>query len=270
MIHAISTGKVKITKNWIEGKGSGIKRLANTMFDKAFTDWLPIWCYLIEDQGHLILVDTGISQATRKRRYFPPHNLLVQRAVDFSLAPEEEIGPQIRALGYDPKDVDKVVLTHLHQDHDGGLHYFANAEFIVSQEEWKAANGFAGRMAGYINQLWPKSFSPRLIEFNNSPFAAFPKSYQIGERLTLVPTPGHSPGHMTLVYDHLDVRYFIIGDTAYSEHALFNEITDGVTADIETAKMSMRRLCSSFAHDKNNIVLPSHDAGVLERLEKSA
>lgn len=269
MIHAISTGQVKITKSWLEGKEMGLKRLANTLFDKEFTEWLPIWCYLIETRDQLILVDTGISQATTVRRYFPPQTILTQRAVDFHLRPEEEIGPQLQALGYNPKDVNKVVLTHLHQDHDGGLHYFPNAEFVISRKEWEVANGFAGRMAGYLNQLWPKSLNTRLIDFTGNSFAGFPGSYQIGEGLTLVPTPGHSAGHMSLIYEDHDARVLFIGDTAYSEYALINEITDGVTTDIETAKTSMRRVRSVFANDKKNIVLPSHDPGVLERLEKT-
>ena len=268
MIHAISTGRVRITKRWLAGKGSGTKRLANTLLDKEFTDWLPIWCYLIEDRDRLILVDTGISQATSVRRYFPPQTVLVQRAVNFQLRPEEEIGPQIRDLGFNPKDIDRVVLTHLHQDHDGGLHYFKNAEFIVSRKEWEAANGFSGRMAGYLNQLWPKSFNPKLIDFTDSPFASFPLSYQLDEGLTLVPTPGHSLGQMSLIYETQNDTYLFIGDTAYSEDALENEITDGVTTDIETAKRSMRQVRSAFVEDKHMIVLPSHDPGVLNRLEK--
>lgn len=268
MIHAISTGQVKITKNWLEGKETGAKRLANTLFDKEFTEWLPIWCYLIETQDRLILVDTGISHATTVRRYFPPQTLLTQRAVKFRLQPEEEIGPQIQALGYDPKDVELVVLTHLHQDHDGGLHYFPNAEFVISQKEWDAANGFAGRMAGYLNQLWPKSLNTRLIDFTGGPFAGFSESYQLGDGLTLVPTPGHSVGHMSLIYEDQGACYMFVGDTAYSEYALVNEITDGVTTDIETAKESMRRVRSTFTKNKKNIVLPSHDPGVLDRLEK--
>ena len=270
MIHAISTGQVKITKRWIEGKGSGVTRLTNTLFDKEFTDWLPIWCYLIEDRNRLILVDTGISQATNTRRYFPPPTLLMQRAVKFNLQPEEEIGPQIRTLGYDPKDIDLVVITHLHQDHDGGLHHFPNAEFLVSREEWEAANGFAGRMAGYLNQLWPKNFSPRIIDFPNNSFSTFPKSYQIGEGMTLVPTPGHSPGQMSLIYENQNVRYFFIGDTAYSEYGLMNEITDGVTTDIGTAITSMRQIQSSLTSRKENIILPSHDPEVLNRLGQIA
>ncbi len=267
MIHAISTGQVKITKNWLEGKESGQKRLANTLFDKEFTEWLPFWCYLIETQDRLILVDTGISRATTLRRYLPPQDLLIQRAVNFRLQPEEEIGPQLQALGYEPRDIDTVVLTHLHMDHDGGLHYFPKAEFVVSRKEWGAANGFSGRMAGYLNQLWPESFNPRLIDFTGDPIAGFSESYQIGENLTLVPTDGHSFGHMSLIYEDDDARYLFIGDAAYNENALTHEITDGVTTDIDSAKASMRKIRSAYAKDKKNLVLPGHDPGVLERLE---
>jgi len=50
-IHAISTGAVKITQSWRVGRGAGIRRLAHTLFDRQFTDWLPIYCYVIEHPG---------------------------------------------------------------------------------------------------------------------------------------------------------------------------------------------------------------------------
>jgi glyoxylase-like metal-dependent hydrolase (beta-lactamase superfamily II) len=49
--------------------------------------------------------------------------------------PEQEIGPQLRALGVGPRDVKRVVLTHLHMDHDGGL-----AHFPTAKSWWRRVN----------------------------------------------------------------------------------------------------------------------------------
>ncbi len=134
-------GQVQITQNWRKGQGEGIRRLANTLFDQNMTEWLPIYCYVIEHPEGLIVVDTGIVSTANTPVYFPPWMRLVQRAARFRIEPEQEIGPQMAAGGLSPQDVRWVVLTHLHQDHDGGLQYFPQAEFIISRLEWQAARG---------------------------------------------------------------------------------------------------------------------------------
>src|SRR6185369_2583576 len=133
MIHAITTGHVNITKAWTNGKGQGLGRLMNTLFDKEFTGWLPIWCFLVEHPEGLLVVDTGILSNANEPLYFPPYMPLLQRATKFQISREQELDCQIQALGYSTNDVRYVICTHLHQDHDGGLGFFPNAEFIVSR-----------------------------------------------------------------------------------------------------------------------------------------
>jgi hypothetical protein len=59
-IHAISTGRVKVTRSWRVGRADDSMRLVHTLFDKQYTDGLPIFCYVIEHPEGLIIVDTGI------------------------------------------------------------------------------------------------------------------------------------------------------------------------------------------------------------------
>lgn len=61
-----------------------------------------------------------------------PSHPYVMLEVHRRTAPEEEIGPQLGALGIQPADVRWGVQTHLHIDHDGGLKYFPEAEILVS------------------------------------------------------------------------------------------------------------------------------------------
>jgi glyoxylase-like metal-dependent hydrolase (beta-lactamase superfamily II) len=264
-IHAITTGHVKITNRWREGHGQGAFRFLRTITDRHFTDWLPIYCYVIEHSSGLIVIDTGIPADANKPVYFPPYIRLIQRAAKFRITAFQEIGPQMRQLGLDPADVRTVILTHLHQDHEGGLHHFPNAEFFVSRTEWDIAQGFTGRLRGYLNSRWPSDFKPTLIDFADSAIGTFPQSQQIVDGLYCLPTPGHSDGHMSILLEDGPQRYLFAGDVAYTEMALMNGILDGVTLDLDLAAQSMQRT-RDLVLSAPTIFLPSHDPDVETRL----
>jgi len=266
-IHAIETGRVRITERWREGEGTGMRRLLNTWFDKAMTDWLPVHVWLIEHPEGLIAVDTGIPADANKPRYFPPFMPLVQRAAVFDIAPEEEIGPQMRTRGLAPEDVRWVVLTHLHQDHDGGLHHFPNAEFLVSRAEWAVATGFKGRMNGYLNQRWPRGFAPTLVDFEDGPLGPFPRHTSLTRAgdVKLVPTPGHSPGHLSVLLEEGETTIMFAGDTSYTEDHLVRMVADGIGADLE-AEIETHRRILAYTAQRPTVYLPSHDPDASRRL----
>jgi glyoxylase-like metal-dependent hydrolase (beta-lactamase superfamily II) len=268
-IHAIETGKVKITKNWRTGLGDGNKRLMNTLFDSEFTEWLPIYVWVIEHPEGLIVIDTGIPADANKRIWFPPFMPLLQRAAKFQMTPEEEVGPQLRQLGLSPNDVRWVVLTHLHQDHDGGLHHFPNAEFVVSSKEWEMAVGLKGRMNGYLNQRWPDWFKPRPVDFNSGiPFEPFGGHHTLtqGEDIHLVPTPGHSPGHLSVILIEDDLSIMFAGDASYTDELLLAQRVDGIGPDPQAQQETHRKILA-YAERHRTVYLPTHDPAAKERLE---
>ncbi len=264
-IHLISTGQVKITQNWRVGKGSGAMRLVNTLLDRQFSDWLPIYCTVIEHPEGLIVVDTGIPSDANAPIYFPPHMRLVQRAAPFDISPEQEIGAQMRVRGLNPADVRWVVLTHLHQDHDGGVKHFPNAEFLVSRQEWAAGQGFGGRMSGYLNWRW-RGLAPRLVDFESGAHYGFDASETLTPDIRLVPTPGHSAGHLSVVVEQDDHTLFIAGDAAYTQDLLIQDRIDGVGPDPEAQHDSHRRIMA-LAAQVPTVFLPSHDPDAAYRLE---
>jgi len=267
-IHAISTGEVQITQSWQVGRGEGIQRLVNTLLDHYVTEWLPIFCFVIEHPEGLIVVDTGSPSNANAPIYFPPWMRLVQRAVRFRIEPEQEIGPQMLSRGLSPQDVRWVVLTHLHQDHDGGIHHFPKAEFIVSSNEWQAASGLKGRMGGYLNQRWPQWFSPTLIDFTDDGVTGFSGRHllTVSGDVFFVSTPGHSAGHMSVLVDEADHVVMLAGDSAYAQALLLDGSVDGIGPNPTLQKETKQRILQ-FAAQHPTVFLPTHEWDSARRLD---
>jgi glyoxylase-like metal-dependent hydrolase (beta-lactamase superfamily II) len=235
-IHAIETGKVKITENWRVGRGDGAMRLMNTLFGGQYTEWLPVYVWVIEHPEGLIVIDTGTPSDANKRIWFPPFMPLVQRAAKFDVTPEQEVGRQLQRLGFSPEYVRWVLLTHLHQDHDGGLQHFPNAEFIVSRHEWAFSGHHTLTRSGDVH---------------------------------LVPTPGHSPGHLSVILVEGDQSIFFAGDASYTEDLLIAGKVDGIGPDPRTQHETHLQILA-YAEENPTIYLPSHDPGSKTRLENRA
>jgi glyoxylase-like metal-dependent hydrolase (beta-lactamase superfamily II) len=122
-IHAIQTGTVALTTAWREGVGHGRRRLLHAILDRQWTETLPIYAFAIEHPEGVIVVDTGETARAAQPGYFPRWHPGL-RAFREWVEPDQEIGPQLAALGIRPSDVRWVVMTHLHTDHAGGLHHF--------------------------------------------------------------------------------------------------------------------------------------------------
>jgi glyoxylase-like metal-dependent hydrolase (beta-lactamase superfamily II) len=267
-IHAISTGRVRITKNWQIGREDDSMRLAHTLFDKHFTDWLPIYCFVVEHPEGLIVIDTGIPVNPNKPIWFPPWMRLLQRAAYFDkMTKEDEIGPQLQQRGLSSKDVRWVVMTHLHQDHDGGLHHFPNAEIVITQNEWRAATGFGGKIGGYLNHRWPTWLSPTLIDFDHSLYYTFPKSHTLTKQkdIHLVPTQGHSAGQMAVILEENSHFICFAGDVSYTQQLMLDQQIDGVSPNVKDAQQTLERMYK-FVQTVPTVYLPSHDPDSGQRL----
>ena len=124
-VHAIQTGFVKIKSAQVEGHGHNrITRQLAIFADRNWTEWLPTYAWAIEHSEGVIVVDTG--QGAHLLQTGSSYHPYARWEVVFRIDPEEEIGPQLLSLGIGPRDVKRVVLTHLHMDHDGGLAHFPN------------------------------------------------------------------------------------------------------------------------------------------------
>jgi glyoxylase-like metal-dependent hydrolase (beta-lactamase superfamily II) len=268
-IHAIQTGTVAITTAWRDGVGHGRMRLGHTLLDRDWTEPLPIFAFLIEHPEGPILVDTGETAAASQPGYFPRWHPVFRRAVRERVAPDEEIGPRLRRLGLAPGDVRRVVMTHLHTDHAGGLHHFPDAEIVVSRDELAYARGLLGRVRGYPNHRWPSWFDPTLVDLTPDPYGPFPRSLRLTREgdVVLVPLPGHTPGHVGVVVEETDQSVLLAGDSSYTQEHLLRDSVDGVGPD-ERAQHATHRRILDLAAQRPTVYVVSHDPQSGTRLDQ--
>jgi len=100
--------------------------------------------------------------------------------------------PQLKALGYEPKDITYIAMSHYHLDHTANANLFAASTWIVQQAEYDAMFGakeFAIRDASSYDKLK----DARRITLNNADHDVF------GDGTVVIKTaPGHTPGHQML------------------------------------------------------------------------
>lgn len=266
-IHAIQTGTVAVKQRQVRGVGQGIQRRLNTLLDHAWTDPLPIYVWVIEHPEGIIVVDTGETARATEPGYFPWWHPYYRLGVREWVRPEEEVGPQLRALGIPPEEVRWVVLTHLHTDHAGGLAHFPKADILLSRTEYQSASGWRGQVRGYLPHQWPTWFAPKLIDFAPAAVGPFPMSYPLTRAgdVLLVPTEGHTPGHLSVMVLEDDHAVFLAGDASYSQLLLLDEAVDGVTPDAAVSRQTLRRI-HAYTQQVPTVYLPSHDPEARERL----
>lgn len=246
-------------------------RIADVLADRQWSPRLPICCYAIEHPEGLIVVDTGESSHANDPGYQPRWHPFTRTSERRWVAPGEEVGPQLRAVGLEPDDVRWVVMTHMHGDHAGGLHHFPRAEIAMSEQEAQMAFARTGPLNGYLSSHYPPWLSPRRLRFESDPWEVFDATVPLtGDgAVRLIPTPGHTKGHLSVVVERREQLVLLAGDACYSERALLAGVLDGVAQDAGAHRRStalLRELCRR----RRVVVVPTHDPDGAHRLDDSS
>jgi N-acyl homoserine lactone hydrolase len=165
---------------------------------------LAFGCYYMEADGKKIMVDTGPPA--------PEHALKFHKEVHPQIGPEEQSYIQLeKVVGVKPEEIDLILLTHLHWDHAYHLEKFPKAKIYVSKRELEFA----------LNPLPPFFYSYENWQIGLVPFflPAIPRMIQIDmattritEHVSMIPAPGHCPGHMAIVAETAKGPYVFAGD----------------------------------------------------------
>jgi glyoxylase-like metal-dependent hydrolase (beta-lactamase superfamily II) len=175
------------------------------------------YCLLVETNHGLVLVDTAMglkdfSEPTPLMNWFL-HSLRIKRD------PETTAIRQIEKLGFTPKEVNHIVLTHMHLDHAGGLADFPWAKVHVHRREHYAAIHRQGRLAfGYLHTHWQHNPDWVLHDSTGDKWFGF-DAFQIIEgiipEIWMIPLPGHTQGHCGVAIQREGRWLLQAGDCSY-------------------------------------------------------
>ena len=156
-------------------------------------EWLLRFrCFAIRSGDDVTLVDAGIGPADAPASSWAPT--------------PGQLPDELAAAGIHPDEVTTVVLTHLHTDHIGWAAldepYFGNAMYVLQQAEWAALDKFSPAVRSRVveplqarDQLWLLGGDARL-----------------NGATRIVATPGHTPGHQSVLVEAGDTTVAITGD----------------------------------------------------------
>jgi len=219
----------------------------------AFMPWLespmrdekvyaPVWSALLRTPEGNILFDTGLHPVHADR---PDATFGSQPGMTVVMEHADAVVARLAALGVKPDDIDVVVNSHLHFDHAGNNGAFPKATFIVQGDHLTFAKG----KPNFPGIYWD------IPELTYMPVTG---RVRVATGLEVVPTPGHAPGHQSLVVDLPETgRVVLCGDAAFTRENL--ERGEIRAPDEEAARDSLK-LIRSLVKDDLSRVFTSHDA----------
>lgn len=264
-VYGVQTGTLRVKAAHRALRGPAALRFPSILLDRRWTEPLPLLVWVIEHPEGLIVIDTGeLAGASAPADYLatePGLRWFVGPNFRIRVGTQEEIGPQLCALGLDPNDVRWLVQTHLHFDHTGGLGFFPRSEVLVSRPE------FDKPPSGAARSLWPPWYRPTLVEFSGGAYGPFGTTYALTRAgdVRLLPTPGHTNGHLAVALDDGETTYFFAGDAAFSEAQFLKAEVAGINQDVATTRDTLRRI-RELTRQQPTVVLPTHDPASLARL----
>ena len=228
------TGRVDIVRSafqpWLEGATRDERVVA------------PVWSALLRTNEGNVVFDTGLHPVHVER---PDATFGAQSGLKVMMEKEDAIVARLAALGVKPDDVAIVVNSHLHFDHAGNNGAFPRATFVVQA----AHLAFAKGKPNFPGIYWD------IAELRYLPVTG---RTRVATGVEVVPTPGHAPGHQSLVVDLAQSgRVVLTGDAAFTRENI--ERGEIPAMDQVAAKESLA-LIRSLAGGDLTRTFTSHDA----------
>ncbi len=276
-VQVVSTGSVDIHPQ--HAYGSRAPTLWWILTSRRWLTGLPINVFVIEHRDGLVLFDTGQDRASvTDPDYFPggPVGLIYARLARFDIEPDETLPAQLERLGYATSDVRVAVLSHLHQDHIGGLTHLEKARIVTSVTEHgqldsrsAEANGILRRHIDLPGLNWDLIDFEELDDPDIAPFTRGVDLMGDGSMIVL-PTPGHTPGSLSmLVRRPGQDPLLMVGDLTYDADAMEHKNVIPGAGSARQLKATTRLVLDLKRHHPGLRILGAHDPAAPATLTSS-
>lgn len=165
------------------------------------------------------------------------------------------------------------MISHLHQDHIGGIREIAYADLLVSPDEWRSLQRPLAEPRGLLRAHidlpglhWASADLAPLGDPGLQPFTVGHDLFCDGS-LVILPTPGHTPGSLSLLVRRPDAApLLLVGDLTYDITAFDRGIAGGVGSrrDLDTTR---DRVLALRATNPGMAILAAHDPAAADLLD---
>src|SRR5476649_717790 len=207
-------------------------------------------CYLIHHTTGWMLWDTGVTDAIAAM----PDGLAPADPKATHWKRPKTLASQLEQLGVKPSDIKFLAVSHTHPDHIGNVEMFPQAMLFVQKAEYE----------------WPGA--------NNAPRfkPEHPVTKLEGDRdifgdgsVTIITTPGHTPGHQSLLVKLLKTGALLLtGDAVHFKSNWDNRGVPSNNFDKDKTATSMQRMADVLAKEKAQLWI-NHDKAQRDTLKLS-
>jgi glyoxylase-like metal-dependent hydrolase (beta-lactamase superfamily II) len=193
-------------------------------------------CWLLKRGNQWLLWDTGVPDATLND---PKGWSTLPKLIVYHL--DKTVVSQLAELGLKTGDITYVAISHTHGDHIGNVRLFPDSKVLMQRAEYNwihspdGSNDNVNQLMALARQLLGTPTQLELLDGDTDLFG--------DGSVTLISTPGHTPGHQSLMV-HLKNSGFIIlsGDVAHSEENFTKDIVPSLNTDNAASIASMERI----------------------------
>lgn len=221
--------------------------------DEQFRIEMHHYCLLVRTAGKTIVVDTGIGTRV-------PDKMAQLMALE---QPEGGLVGGLAAQGIAPEDVDLVINTHLHSDHCGGNMHFAedgslaptfpNAEYRVQRREYADAYLPNERTRG---TYFRDNFTPL---YESGQMTLIDGEVEVVPGMRCVLTPGHTPAHMSIVFEQGGESALYVADMASLAVHMTN-LAWMTAYDVEPlVTLESKRIWQQWALERDATIIFEHE-----------
>jgi N-acyl homoserine lactone hydrolase len=222
-----------------EGTAGDISRWTPGLNEGKTMDFVDS-CYLVKHAKGWFLWDTGIADAVAAM----PNGLAPADPKAVTWRRPKTLAAQLEQLGLKPGDVKMMAVSHTHPDHTGNVELFPQAMLYVQKAEydWPGANN-----------------EPRFKPSHPVELLAGDKDVFGDGSVTILSTPGHTPGHQSLLVKLPKTGAVVLsGDAVHFKDNWDNRRVPSMNANKDQSAASMQKIADTLSKEKAQLWI-NHD-----------